>query len=85
MGHHVTDTLTISQPAIVKFAKKLSGESEVEAVLQRIDRLTQEEARMAVTQTLNIVHGLVDNVRIVMEGAERFLYSSSEFSERFFC
>jgi len=56
----------------VKFAKKLLGESEVEAVLQRLDRLTQEEARMTVAQTLGVVHGLVNNMRVVMEGAQSF-------------
>ena len=54
----------------MKFAKKLLGESEVEAVLQRLDRLTQEEARMTVAQTWGVVHGLIDNMRVVMEGAE---------------
>jgi hypothetical protein len=53
---------------IEKFAKKLLGESEVEAVLQRLDRLTQDEARMTVAQTLGVVHGLVGNVGVVMEG-----------------
>jgi len=35
----------IAQCSIEKFTKKLFGESEVEAVLQRLDRLTQDEAR----------------------------------------
>ena len=52
-----------------KFAKKLLGESEVEAVLQRLDRLTQEEARMTVAHTLEVVHGLFNNLRVVMDGA----------------
>ena len=65
--------LIISQREIVKFAKKLLGESEIEAVLQRLDGLTHEEARMAVAQTLGVVHSLVNNVRIVMEGAECLL------------
>jgi hypothetical protein len=53
-----------------KFAKKLlGGDSEVEDVLHRLDRLTQDEARMAVAQTLGVVHGLVKNMRVVMEGA----------------
>ena len=56
---------------IEKFAKKLLGESEVEAVLQKLDRLTQDEARMTVAQTLGVVHGLVGNVKVVMEGAQR--------------
>jgi hypothetical protein len=51
-----------------KFAKKLLGESEIEAVLQRLDRLTQEEARMTVTQTLEVVHSLVNKMKVVMDG-----------------
>ena len=45
------------------------GEREVEVVLQRLDRLTREEALMTVGQTFGVVHGLVGNVRFVMEGA----------------
>ena len=51
-----------------KFTKKLLGESEIEAVLQRLDRLTQEEARITVAQTLGVVHGLMGNVKTVLEG-----------------
>jgi hypothetical protein len=53
-----------------KFTKKLLGESEIEGVLQRLDRLTHDEARMTVVQTLGVVHGLVGNVKVVMEGVE---------------
>ena len=52
-----------------KFAKKLLGDSEIESVLQRLDRLTQDEARVTVAQTLGVVHGLVGNMKVVMEGA----------------
>jgi hypothetical protein len=44
------------------------GESEIEAVLQRLDRLTKEEAQMTVIQTLEVVHGLVNNIKVVMDG-----------------
>ena len=64
---------TRSQHDIEKFAKKLLGESEIEAVLQRLDRLTQEEGRMTVAQTLEVVHGLMNNVKIVMNGTQRLL------------
>jgi hypothetical protein len=67
---YVYCTLLVAQCAIVKFTKNLLGESEIEAVLMRLDRLTQEEARMTVAQTLGVVHGLVGNVRVVMEGAQ---------------
>ena len=66
----VTNPLSMPHRASEKFAKKLIGDSEVEAVLQRLDRLTQDEARMTVTQILSVVHGLVGNIKTVMEGAE---------------
>ncbi|KAH8987464.1 hypothetical protein EDB92DRAFT_1129088 [Lactarius akahatsu] len=50
-----------------KFAKKLLGESEVEAVLIRLERLTQEEARMTGAHILEVVHGLMNNVKIAMD------------------
>ena len=60
--------MVVAQGAIEKFTKKIFGEGEVEAVLLRLDRLTQEEARMTVVQTLGVVHGLVGSVKVVMEG-----------------
>jgi len=47
--------------------RKLFGE-EVEAVLQRLDRLTPDEPGITVSQTLEVVHGLVQNMRVVMDG-----------------
>jgi hypothetical protein len=52
----------------VKLVKKLLGENEVEAVLQRLDRLTLDEARTTAAQTLEVVYGLVQNMRVVMDG-----------------
>ena len=60
----------VTQSAIEKFTKKLLGESEIEAVLQRLDRLTQDEAQMTGAQTLGVVHGLMGNIKVVMEGAQ---------------
>ena len=65
--------LFVAHCAVEKFAKKLLGDSEVEAVLQRLDRMTQDEVRVAVAQTLSVVHGLVTNTRIVMEGTQPML------------
>ena len=61
-------TMVVAQCVIEKFTKKIFGEGEVEAVLRRLDRLTREEARMTVVQTLGVVHGLVGSVKVVMEG-----------------
>ena len=57
--------------------KKLWGEKEVEAVLHRLDRLTQDEARTTAAQTLEVVYGLVQNMRVVMDGERMFFCLSS--------
>jgi hypothetical protein len=58
----------LTQWSAEKFAKKFFGENEVEAVLQRLDRLTQDEARTTAAQTLEVVYGLVQNMRVVIDG-----------------
>jgi hypothetical protein len=75
--------LSVTQCAIEKFTKKLLGESEIETILQRLDRLAQDEARMTVAQTLGVVHGLVTNVKTVIEGAP-YLHNRSRISEYLF-
>jgi hypothetical protein len=57
----------------VKLVKKGFGEKDVEAILQRLDRLTQDEARMTAAQTLEVVHGLVQNMRIIIDGEQSHL------------
>jgi hypothetical protein len=52
----------------VKLVKKILRENEVESVLQRLDRLTLDEARTTATQTLDVVHSLIQNMRVVMGG-----------------
>jgi hypothetical protein len=45
----MSHTLVVAQYVTEKFTKKILGEGEVETVLRRLDRLTQEEARVTVT------------------------------------
>ena len=52
------------------FKKLLGGEKDIEAVLQRLDRLTMDEARIAAAQTLEVVYGLIQNMRVVMDGEQ---------------
>jgi hypothetical protein len=59
-----------------KFGKKLLGDDKIMAVLHRLDRLTQEEARMTVAQTLEVVQGLVGNMKVVMDGASELIIPS---------
>jgi len=53
-----------------KFIHKLLGERRIEAVLQRLAQLTQEEALMTGARTLEVVHGLSDDLKVVRDGAK---------------
>ena len=53
-----------------KFVRKLVDEKKMEAMVQRLDRLTQNEARQTVAQILKVVHGLVVNMKVVMHGEQ---------------
>ena len=48
-----------------KIAKKLIGRTKIEDALKRLDRLTQEEARMASVQNLKITRAVDDRVKVV--------------------
>jgi hypothetical protein len=61
--------------------KKLRGEKGVEAILQRLDRLTLDEARANAAQTLEVVYDLVRHTKVVM-GGEKFLPSLYLFDRR---
>ena len=59
-----------TQCSTEKFVKKLFGENDIEVVLQRLDRLTQEEGRTTAAQTLEVVYGLFQNMRVVIDGKQ---------------
>ena len=61
-------TCYLTERNAVKYVKKGFGEKDVEAILQRLDRLTQDEARTTAAQTLEVVYGLVKNIGVVMDG-----------------
>ena len=48
-----------------KFFRKLAGMADLEDALKRLDRLTQEEARMANAEVLKIAHSIRDEVKVV--------------------
>ena len=52
----------------VKFVKKVFGENDVEAILQSLNRLTEDEARATAAQTLGVVYSLVQSMTEVMNG-----------------
>ena len=50
---------------VERFFRKLAGMADLEDSLKKLDRLTQEEARMALSEVLKITHNTRDEVRVV--------------------
>jgi hypothetical protein len=67
----------LTQRGPVKLGKKLLGENDIEAVMQGVDRLMQEESKTTATETLKVVYDLVKYIKIVMDGARGLPAGSS--------
>jgi archaellum component FlaC len=50
-----------------KIAKRVIGRTEMEDGLKRLDKLTQEEVRMAITQNLKVTHAVDKGVKEVVD------------------
>ena len=50
---------------VEKFLRKLAGMADLESALKKLDRLTQEEARMALAEVLKVTHSIRDEVKVV--------------------
>jgi hypothetical protein len=55
-----------------KFMGKLRGEKDIEATIQRLNRLTLDEGRATAAQTLEVVYGLLRHRRVIMDGEYSF-------------
>jgi hypothetical protein len=51
--------------SLEKFLKKLLGRNDVEDALKRLDKLTQEEARMATAELLKITRGMDSSMKVM--------------------
>ncbi|KAH9052800.1 hypothetical protein EDB87DRAFT_1581409 [Lactarius vividus] len=54
-----------SAMGVEKFLKKLAGRTDLEDAIKKLDRLTQEEARMAVAEVLKITHIVHSDLKVV--------------------
>ena len=63
MAEHVTE----------KYATRLLGANDIEAVLQRLDGLTMEESKMIVSEILDVIYGLFNSMQVAMDGAYRLI------------
>jgi hypothetical protein len=51
---------------------KIRGEKDIEATIQRLDRLTMDEGRATAAQTLEVVYGLFQQKRAIMDSEYSF-------------
>ena len=50
-----------------KYLKKLIGRTDIEDALKRLDKLTQEESRMAAAENLKVTHAVDERVKEVAD------------------
>ena len=62
------DTFPIADSVSEKYLKKLIGRRDIEDALNRLDKLTQEEARMATAQVLRATNRIEGGVKTVGKG-----------------
>jgi hypothetical protein len=65
-----------------KYAKKLVGRTEMEDALKRLDKLTQEEARMAAAQNLKATHIVDERVKGVVDTVEAIHNNVTDVDDR---
>ena len=64
--------VTYSHCVTEKFVKSLWGKDKIQDALERLDRLTKDEGLSTGAQTLGVVNGVADDIRVVKEGASYF-------------
>ena len=56
-----------STPENIK--EKWLKEEDIGRVRRRLGRLTQDETQMTVTYNMEVVYGLISNIKVLMDGA----------------
>jgi len=72
----------LTEPFSEKYLKKLFGRTDIEDTLKKIDRLTQEEARMAAAQVLKVANAVDDRVQGIAENVLSVDYRVAGIDDR---
>ncbi|KAH9952520.1 hypothetical protein BC827DRAFT_1387573, partial [Russula dissimulans] len=64
-----------------KYINKLLGRNDVEDALKRLDKFTQEEARMATAELLKLTRRVDNNVEVVIDAGEIIQRTADEIKE----
>jgi hypothetical protein len=73
-----SDVVLLTEIGLEKYLNKLLGRNDVEDALKRLDKLTQEEAKMAMVEVLRATHRVID-------GAQRVPVPTPTFFSTFLC
>ena len=65
MSNFCTTVSPLTEKSSEKYLKKLVGRTDMEDALKKLDKLTNEEARMATAQVLKATHAVDDRVASV--------------------
>jgi archaellum component FlaC len=65
-----------------KYVKKLIGRTDIEDALKRLDKLTQEESRMAAAENLKVTHAVDERVKGVADTAAAIDNRVADVDER---
>ena len=68
-----------------KYLKKLVGRTDIEDGLKRLDKLTQEESRMAAAENLRVTHAVDERVKGVVDTAAAIDNRVAGVDERVVC
>ncbi|KAH9165572.1 hypothetical protein EDB89DRAFT_2233302 [Lactarius sanguifluus] len=75
-------TKEMKQSRAKKYLKKLIGKKEMEDALRRLDKLTQEEARMAAAEILRLTHIITNDVQHLASSVDDMKWNESRKSLR---
>jgi hypothetical protein len=65
-----SDFWVLTHISLEKFLKKLLGRNDVEDALKRLDKLTQEEAKMATAEVFKSTRNVDENVKMLIDGIQ---------------
>jgi hypothetical protein len=61
--------VVLAHPTAENIKEKWLKEKDIGRVRRRLARLTQDETQMTVTLNMEIVYGLIRNIKVLMDGA----------------
>ena len=65
MSGSCTNLVPLTEICSEKYLKRLAGRTDMDDALKRLDKLTQEEARIAIAQNLKATHAVDDRLASV--------------------